>query len=700
MALAGMAWAQMPGMPASHVQAEKVTSGKDRVERKSIAHTEAVKTVHIAAAVEGFLHEVKFKEGSLVQAGDVLMQIDPIRYQAAVQQAEAAVAQLDAKIIYASNRYDRLKRLAAEMATSTEDVETALSTLEELKAKKAGAQATLVKARKDLEDSTIRAEISGRIGRLHFSQGNYITVGEKLATIHQVNPIYVRFPLSQNDVKSIFNGENNISKVAKVRIITANGRPYPETGKVAIVDNRLTGTTDSYTLWAEFKNDNHVLTHKGISALFISLADTETVSMVPLTAVQYDADGAFVLTVEEDGTVNRRDVIAGPIQGRMQSIYQGLNVGETVIVDGAHKTRIGAKVVPVFTEQAPEQAAPAAAAPEQAPISVATDTATEIQDPTVLICEGAHTEAINTVELRPLVQGLLAAPQFKEGDTVQKGDILFTIDSTRYQAIVDVRKSEIAQLEVRIKDAKAKLERQKFLLERNATSKDEVESAQATVDELLAAKSAAEAQLIIAEDDVSRCTIRAGMDARIGRVNFSEGNYITDKKQPLATLVQMSPIYVRFPLSENRILSTFGNVARLVNEAEITLITATGTELEEKGHVSFCDNEIQSATDTQNIWAFFDNKNGELSPGGIVTIKVRRKADIPVPSVKSEAILVDTRGRYVFVYEDGVARRRNIICGGSTDDGRTAVLEGLKAGEKVILNNLATMEDGIAVQPE
>lgn len=698
--MAGVAAAQMPGGAASHVQVEKAVRGKDSIVRKSIAHAEPISTVNISAAVSGFLHEVRFKEGSMVKEGEVLMVIDPIRYQAAEQKARAAVAQLEAQIVYAGNRYARLSRLAEQQAASKEDMESALATLEELKAKRTAAQANLVKAQKDLSDCTIKAEITGRIGRLNFSQGNYVNVGEKLATITQIDPIYMRFPLSQTDVNSIFGGPGKIADVAKVNIITANGVRYSADGKVDIVDNQLTGDTDSYTLWAKFDNGEHVLTPRGIAALHIALADTAEVTMVPLTAVQYDADGAFVHTVDENNVVARRNVVAGPIQGRLQSIYEGLEAGETVIIDGAHKTRVGGSVIPVVNTPQEEKKEESSVEVEEPVVMVKTDTVSEIVDPTVITCQGARIEAINTVSLRPLVQGLLEEPQFKEGDMVKKGDVLFRIDPVRYQAVVDARKSEIAQLDVRIQDALVKLNRQKYLLARNATSKDEVESAQATYDELTAARQAAVADFTVALDDLARCTIHSGMDARIGRVNFSGGNYITDSKSPLATLVQISPIYVRFSMSENSILSAFGNVSRLMNEAEISLVTASGNVYGEKGHVCFGDNVIRTATDTQNIWAFFDNKDGRLSPGGVVTIRVKRKPECKVPSVPADAVLVDTSGRYVFVEENGYARRCQVLCGGTTEDGRTAIHYGLTPGQKVITTNLASLSEGTPVQPE
>lgn len=698
---AGIASGQIPGKHAEYVQVEKATTGKDRIVRRSIGHVEAIQTVHVRTAVEGFLLKPRFREGSLVQEGDILFEIEPNRYKAAVQQAEAALEQIDAQIIYARNNYERLSRLAAAQASSREDTESAFTRLEELRASRSGAEADLVKARKDLEDCTIRAEITGRIGRMDFAPGNYVTQGEQLATITQMSPIYLRFPLSQSDVNGIFRGSKEIANVSDVRLTTASGRRYPHQGKVAIVDNQLTGGTDTYTLWAEFDNDENILTPCGIGALSISLTDTSEVTMVPLTAVQHDATGSFVYTVSDEGIVSRREVISGSIQGRFQSIYDGLQPGETVITEGAHKTRVGAKVIPVYPEEVNiGESSEQEKQIESAPIKVQITTVSPVSDPTVILCQGARVEAINRVDMRPLVQGILGEISFREGDRVQKGDVLFQIDPTRYQAAVDSQKSKIEQLEVRLADAKTKYARQQQLMARNATSKDDLESAKATMDDLTAQLSSARAALTIAEDDLSRCTIRAAMNGRIGRVNFTKGNYISDMKSPLASLVQLSPIYVRFSLSEHTILSHFGNDENMMNSTEITLITANGTTFPEKGSISFCDNVIQTTTDTQNIWAVFDNADYELVPGGVVTIRITRKPEIQLPSVPSEAILTDTLGHYVYLVRNGRAFLKRVLVGGVTEDGRTVIFSGLQNGDQVAVSNLAELEDEAPVLPE
>ncbi len=699
-ALAGIGSAQQIRSMAEHVQVEKATSGHDYVARRSIGHVEAIRTVHVRAAVEGFLTDIAFKEGDLVREGDVLFRIDPLRYQAAVKEAKANLQKIDAQIIYASNNYKRLAKLAENLATSKEEMETALAKLEELKASRAGAQANLAKAEKDLQDCTIRAEISGRLGRVEFSVSNYITAGEQLATLTQMDPIYVRFPLSQTDVNGVFGGPKRIRNSTDVRLYTAGGQEYPTPGSIEIVDNLLSGTTDSYTLWAKFDNKDGVLVPHGIGALVVRLTDSMEVTMTPLTAVHHDSEGSFVYTVADDGTVARRDVISGSIRGRLQSIYDGLKPGEVVITDGAHKTRQGARVIPVYPEQKNTAVKKSESNVPQETVSAKTAPVQMIADPTVLEINGARVEAINKVELRPLVQGILAEPEFREGDRVKKGDVLFRIDPTRYQATVDAQKSSISVLDVRIADAERKLERQRNLLERNATSQDDYESAQASLEELKALRDAAEAQLTVAEDDLSRCTIRAGMNGRIGRVNFSKGNFIAEMKSPLATLVQISPIYVRFPLSESTILSHFGTVKSLVEDSEISLITATGKALQEKGRVAFCDNIVQAATDTMNIWGVFNNEQHELQPGGVVTIRLMRKSSILVPAIPAEAVQIDTRGRYAFVLRHGRAQLVRISCGSPNEEGLVPVYKGVHKGDVVITTNLTQIEDGVTVQAE
>ncbi len=713
-----MLYAQMPER-TEHVQVEKVTLGMERIARRSIGHMEAINSVAVSSAVEGYLvplapQETPLQEGTEVQKGQILFRIDPTRYQATVQQKEAALAEIQAQLSYAKARKARYERLAKINATSEEESESAQARYEELIAAEAEAKANLARAQKDLEDCTIRAEITGHIGRIQFSEGNYIKKGDIIATIKEMHPIYVRFPLSQYDVNGIFRGPKEIGNATKVKLTTANGREYRHTGKIVIVDNILAGDTDTYTLWAEFPNPQHELTPKGIGAMSVSLSDTSQVPLVPLTAVHYDETGAYIyvidVTKEEKtntgeitgimGTVRRVNVPVGSIQGRLQAIYSGVSENSFVISDGAHKVREGDSIIGIPGIHADTAEQSNFLYQENAPITVSTQQVVTIPDPTVLTCPGAHIEAINRVELRPQVQGILTVDEaFTEGRPVSANSTLFTIDSTRYQAEANAIHAKIKRLEVSINDAQKKYQRQLELKKKKATSDDDVDSAKAIYDELLAKKKGAEAELALANDNLRRCNITAPINGKVGRIFFSGGNYISDTKAPLATIVQVSPIYVRFYLSENEILSAYGNAETLQSDAEVELVTSDGAIFSETGSIRFCDNIIKTATDTRNVWAVFNNDNKELQPGGVVSIRVKRKQDKHIPAVPRSAVLTDSNGNYVYVMEHNRAVEKRVLCGKTTaDSGLTPIFRGIDKDDIIIAGPLAELQDGTPVK--
>lgn len=715
---ASVLYAQMPGR-TEHVQVEKVTLGMERIARRSIGHMEAINSVAVSSAVEGYLlpltaEDTPLQEGTEVQKGQILFRIDPTRYQATVQQKEAALEEIQAQLDYAKARKARYERLAKINATSEEEAESANARYEELIAAESEAKANLARAQKDLEDCTIRAEITGQIGRIQFSKGNYITKGDIIATIKQLHPIYVRFPLSQYDVNGIFRGPKEIGNATTVKLTTANGRTYQDNGKIVIVDNILAGDTDTYTLWAEFPNKNKMLTPKGIGAMSVSLTDTSQVPLVPLTAVHYDENGAYIyvidVTKEEktdtgaitgvQGTVRRVNVPVGSIQGRLQAIYSGVSENSYVISDGAHKVREGDSIIGIPGIHADTADQSNFLYREDAPKTVTTQQVVSIPDPTVLTCPGAHIEAINKVELRPQVQGILTVNEaLKEGRPVSADNLLFTIDPTRYQAEADAIRAKIKGLDVRIKDAHKKHQRQLELHQKKATSADDVDSAKAIYDELLAKKKGAEAELALANDNLNRCNITAPINGKVGRIFFSGGNYISDTKAPLATIVQLSPIYVRFYLSENEILSAYGNAEALQSDAEVELVTSDGAVFSETGSIRFCDNVIKTATDTRNVWAVFNNENKELQPGGVVSIRVKRKQDKHIPAVPHNAVLTDSNGHYVYVMEHNRAVEKRILCGKTAaDSGLTPVYRGIDTDDLIITGPLAELQDGTPVK--
>lgn len=344
--------AQTPVRPAASVLVEKTTMARDEVSRKYIGRIEAINKVSLQPRVSGTLVAAPFKEGDIVQKGQILFEIEDTRYKASVQAAEAKIQQLDVKIDYARKNYERQNKLYQTNAVSKDQVENSLSLLKGFEAEKLAAEAELILAREDLRYTRIAAPLTGRIGRLTYSVGNYITpTSQPLATITQIDPIYVRFPMSERDVLSLFGNVDKLAEEADVRLITAATHAYPQHGTINLGDNEIVSDTDSLTVWARFDNPKQTLQSGGITTVIVNKKDTVRVPVVTVSAVQHDGYGAYVYVVGEGNKIEKREVIPGSVNGRKQSIYRGLKEGEIIVIDGTHKVAPGAIVNPVYDDQ-------------------------------------------------------------------------------------------------------------------------------------------------------------------------------------------------------------------------------------------------------------------------------------------------------------------------------------------------------------
>lgn len=341
--------AASPATPLNTVSVDRVTMGKDTISRTYVGRVEAMRKVLVIPRVSGVIEAVPFKEGSLVKEGDVLFEIEKTRYEATVKSANAKLMQLDAEIAYARKTYERQQGLLEKKAISEDEVENAHSILEKLIAQRLAAEAELTLAEEDLRYCTIKAPFKGRVGRLSQSQGQYITPSQSLVTLTEENPIYITFSLSESDLLNLFGNIESLKDQAVLSINTANGSPYKGSeGRIVITDNEVNPMTDTLKVWSQFENKDHILQSGSIVTVNLKRKDNETVPIVPLTAIQYDKDGAFVYVVGEGDTAVRRNIIPGEITGYSQSVYDGLKEAETVIIDGSHKVRPGAKIKPVY----------------------------------------------------------------------------------------------------------------------------------------------------------------------------------------------------------------------------------------------------------------------------------------------------------------------------------------------------------------
>ena len=300
--------------------------------------------VMVVPQVSGEILDVCFKNGQDVNEGDVLYRLDPVKYEAVVKNAESKLAECKANVAYAELSYERHKKLLETRAVSLDAVDNALSLRDSSRAALAAAQADLVAARDDLKHCTITAPISGKIGTTERTRGNYVTAGSlTLVTIVQTSPIRIRFSVSNRkmlDVADAAGGKLSKDDVT-LSVALANGKPLGEDGEIEYVENQADETTDTSTLYAKFANAGRRLVPGGTVAVTLGTRAGVLRPAIPPTAVLQDTQGPYVWVLDAEGRAERRAIARGDVNGDWMSVEKGLEPGERIVADGAHRVRRG-----------------------------------------------------------------------------------------------------------------------------------------------------------------------------------------------------------------------------------------------------------------------------------------------------------------------------------------------------------------------
>ena len=317
-----------------------------------VGHVEAIQAVDLQARVEGFLEEVRFKEGNFVHAGDLLYAIEQAPYKASVRADRARVEQLKAVLTKASQYLERVQTVRSG-GVSAADIDTAVAAEAQAKAQLEEARATLDRSELNLGYTTIRAPISGRIGRTAYTAGNLVGPSSgALARIVQLDPIRVVYSISENDtaniqmaLKGAAQGHNNPLLVPHLRLST--GQTYPIAGHLDFVNNQVDSATGTIAVWAEFDNPDALLLPGEYVTVLVTRSQPKMMPVVPQSGVLEDHDGSYVLVVDDQNRVSMRRVKTGPVIGVNWAMESGLSVGEMVIVEGTQKAQPGHIVKPV-----------------------------------------------------------------------------------------------------------------------------------------------------------------------------------------------------------------------------------------------------------------------------------------------------------------------------------------------------------------
>jgi len=329
-------------MPPPGVKALELKEIPLDVQEEYIASVEPVQQVMVRSEVSGYIDHTHFKEGALVEEGDLLFTIDQQQYQAIVEVRVAELASASAEV----NRADKfLKRMhgASERSVSQADLDTAESDHLQAVANLKQAEANLNLAKIDLAYAEIRAPISGRIGAAMLTKGNYVNASaDMLAHIVQTDPIRVAFSMTDRAYltlrQKILDGTAD-GMVAQVKL--PNGVILPVAGKKEFDDNAMNPMTGTLAVRYLFDNPNELLVAGGYATIMLGKAERPMGLRIPQRAVLVGPDGPYVLTVDEAGTVGTAPVELGDTIDADIVIVSGLTAGDRVVVDGLQKVQPG-----------------------------------------------------------------------------------------------------------------------------------------------------------------------------------------------------------------------------------------------------------------------------------------------------------------------------------------------------------------------
>ena len=353
--------------------------------------TEAVERAVVSTRVEGVLEQLLFEPGSEVKEGDLLAVIEKNQYLADRDAAQAALAASNAQRLgaeaathvaktdlasavveleRAESEFRREDRLLSENATSRSEWETAKTMRDQARATRDGlqakidiaaadlemakasvkrAEADLANAKLNLQYTEVKAPIDGRITRTAVKRGNLVSNGTELATIVKNDPIYALFNISERHLlqlgrSSKDNQEKRDLSTVKVFLKRAGDQGYPFEGHLDYVDPEVDQDTGTLTIRAIFDNTDRAILPGFFVRVRVPIGKVEGAMLVPEVAVSRDPVGAFLLVVNDQGIVERKNVVLGPKQDDLVAIKSGIEASDSVIVAGLQRARPGEKV--------------------------------------------------------------------------------------------------------------------------------------------------------------------------------------------------------------------------------------------------------------------------------------------------------------------------------------------------------------------
>lgn len=328
------------------------------------------------------------------------------------------------------------------------------------------------------------------------------------------------------------------------------------------------------------------------------------------------------------------------------------------------------------------------------PVSVAPATQRDIQEFDEFT---ARLEAPDTVEVRPRVAGTIEAVRFREGQLVRKGEPLFSIDARAFKAEVARAEAQIAALKTQAELARTDLARSEKLVSANAVSQQEIDQLRSALRSAEANLRGAEAALVQARLNVEYANVTAPVSGRTSRANVTPGNLVGVGEPVLTTVVSSDRVYAYFDASEATYLKYMRAAKPVQTAVQMGLSNEQGYP--HTGKLDFVDNRLNPATATIRARAVFDNKGGQFTPGLYARVKLGGSGSYTGVVVPDRAITTDqTRKVVLIVGANNIVQPRPVTPGALIDGMR--VVEGVKAGELVIVDGLLRAFPGAPVTPQ
>jgi len=341
--------------------------------------------------------------------------------------------------------------------------------------------------------------------------------------------------------------------------------------------------------------------------------------------------------------------------------------------------------------------APPAAA-QAMPVSVAEVALSEV---TVWDEFSGRLEAVERVEVRPRVPGVVQKVHFREGALVKQGDLLISLDPAPYAAEFERAAAQAAAAQARLTNARTEQARAERLLAEQAIAQREFDERSNALREAEANARAAQASLQVAKLSLDYTQVRAPVSGRVGQLEITVGNLVAagPGSPVLTTLVSVSPIYASFAADEQIVAKAVAARGRLESvPVQIETLAKSDTALQ--GHLQLIDNQVNAKSGTVRMRAVFENRDGSLLPGQFARVRMGAATRTPALLVNERAVGSDQSKRFVMVVgADNKAEYREVQLGAPVE-GLRIVTAGLKPGERIVVNGLQRVRPGSLVAPQ